>query len=176
MGDRLRGSASLPPAASSVSRCAASHTKGNTPTRPSVAGGPCASSIVALRSRATLRELREGLRYRRRIRQDVEHPAPFERRTDDLLVKLGRDVDAAMSDAIVVRRRRCKAFGASLGHGFDGKFNRSVLSFDASSIPDGATVTSGLKRHQKTEGALCPLLSLQGYARACKRSRRRGAA
>jgi hypothetical protein len=49
-------------ATSSLIRCAASHTKGNTPTRPSMAGGPCASSIVALRSRATLHELRKGLR------------------------------------------------------------------------------------------------------------------
>ncbi|KAF1717186.1 hypothetical protein CSC75_19155 [Pseudoxanthomonas wuyuanensis] len=96
-------------------RLRASQTKGNTPMRPSLSGGPCASSIVALRSRATLRELREGLRQRLRVRQDIEHPSPLERRTDDPLVKLGRDVDAAMSDAIVVRRRRCKAFGASLG-------------------------------------------------------------
>ncbi len=82
---------------------------------PSPAGVPCASSTVALRSFAALRELREGLRYRICVRQDVEHPAPFERRTDDPLVKLGRNVDAAMSDAVIVRRRRCKAFDASLG-------------------------------------------------------------
>jgi hypothetical protein len=41
-------------------------------------------------------------------RQDVETPTPLKRRTDDLLVELGRDVDAAMRDAVVVRRRRCK--------------------------------------------------------------------
>ena len=38
------------------------YTKGNTPTRPSLVGRPCASSIVVLRSSATLHELRKGLR------------------------------------------------------------------------------------------------------------------
>jgi poly(hydroxyalkanoate) depolymerase family esterase len=32
--------------------------------------------------------------------------------------------------------------GLALGRGTDGKFNRSVLSFDTSSLPDGATVVS----------------------------------
>src|SRR3546814_6661046 len=60
-----------------------------------------------------LHELRERLRDRRLIRQDVEHPAPLERRTDDLLVELGRDVDATVGDAVVVRRWGCQAFDAS---------------------------------------------------------------
>src|SRR3546814_12132310 len=62
-----------------------------------------------------LHELRERLRDRRLIRQDVEHPAPLERRTDDLLVELGRDVDATVGDAVVVRRWGCQAFDASFG-------------------------------------------------------------
>src|SRR5690606_13826878 len=70
---------------------------------------------VAFRPRATLRELRERLRDRRLVRQDVEHTAALERRADDLLVELGRDVDAAVSDAVVVRRRRCKALDAPPG-------------------------------------------------------------
>ena len=40
--------------------------------RLSIAGAPYAFSTIAFRSRATLREFREGLRYRIRIRQDVE--------------------------------------------------------------------------------------------------------
>ena len=100
-------------ATSSVSCCAVSHTKGTRQRALHWWADLCASSIVVLRSRATLHELWKGLRERRRVRQDVEHPAPLERRTDDLLVKFGRDVDAAMSDAVVVRRRRCEAFGAS---------------------------------------------------------------
>ena len=32
--------------------------------------------------------------------------------------------------------------GLALGRGTDGKFNRSVLSFDTSSLPDGATIVS----------------------------------
>lgn len=32
--------------------------------------------------------------------------------------------------------------GLALGRGVDGKFNRSVLSFDTSSLPDGATIVS----------------------------------
>jgi hypothetical protein len=34
------------------------------------------------------------------------------------------------------------SFGLAIGRGSDGKFNRSVLSFDTSAIPDGATVLS----------------------------------
>jgi poly(hydroxyalkanoate) depolymerase family esterase len=33
-------------------------------------------------------------------------------------------------------------YGLAIGRGSDGKFNRSVLSFDTSAIPDGATLTS----------------------------------
>lgn len=33
-------------------------------------------------------------------------------------------------------------YGLAIGRGSDGKFNRSVLSFDTSAIPDGATITS----------------------------------
>src|SRR5690606_33348133 len=71
--------------------------------------------VVALRSRTTARELREGLFHRRRIRQDVEHPAPLEGRLDDPLVEPGRDVDAAVRDAVVVRRGRGEALGAPFG-------------------------------------------------------------
>ena len=49
-------------ATGSVIRCATSHSKGNMPTRPSLAGEPRASPIVALRSPATVHELREYLR------------------------------------------------------------------------------------------------------------------
>src|SRR3546814_18117466 len=62
-----------------------------------------------------LQELLEGLRDRRLVRQDVEHPAPLERRTDDLFVELGRDVDATVGDAVVVRRWGCQAFDESFG-------------------------------------------------------------
>src|SRR3546814_14350022 len=62
-----------------------------------------------------LHELRERLRDRRLIRQDVKHPAPLERRTDDLLVELGRDVDVIVGDAVVVRRWGCQACDASVG-------------------------------------------------------------
>ena len=58
-------------------------------TRHSLGGGAYASSIAMFGSRATLHELREGLRQRRCVRQDVEHPAAFERRADDPLVKFG---------------------------------------------------------------------------------------
>lgn len=34
------------------------------------------------------------------------------------------------------------SYGLALGRGTDGKFNRSVLSFDTSSLPDGATIVS----------------------------------
>ncbi len=33
-------------------------------------------------------------------------------------------------------------YGLAIGRGADGKFNRALLSFDTSAIPDGATVTS----------------------------------
>lgn len=33
-------------------------------------------------------------------------------------------------------------YGLAIGRGADGNFNRSVLSFDTSAIPDGATITS----------------------------------
>jgi hypothetical protein len=33
-------------------------------------------------------------------------------------------------------------YGLAIGRGADGKFNRALLSFDTSSIPDGAAVTS----------------------------------
>lgn len=33
-------------------------------------------------------------------------------------------------------------YGLAIGRGADGKFNRSLLSFDTSSLPDGATITS----------------------------------
>lgn len=33
-------------------------------------------------------------------------------------------------------------YGLAIGRGSDGKFNRALLSFDTSAIPDGATVTS----------------------------------
>src|SRR3546814_10489762 len=62
-----------------------------------------------------LHELRERLRDRRLIRQDVAHPAPLERRTADLLVELGRAVDATVGDAVFVRRWGCQAFDASFG-------------------------------------------------------------
>src|SRR3546814_5084081 len=41
--------------------------------------------------------------------------SPLERRTDDLFVELGRDVDATVGDADVVRRWGCQAFDASFG-------------------------------------------------------------
>ncbi len=34
------------------------------------------------------------------------------------------------------------SYGLAIGRGADGKFNRSVLSFDTSALPDGATITS----------------------------------
>lgn len=34
------------------------------------------------------------------------------------------------------------SFGLALGRGTDGKYNRAILSFDTSSIPDAATITS----------------------------------
>jgi hypothetical protein len=34
------------------------------------------------------------------------------------------------------------SLGLAIGRGTDGKFNRAVLSFDTSSLPDGATITS----------------------------------
>src|SRR3546814_6195603 len=64
-----------------------------------------------------LHELREGLRDRRLVRQDVEHPAPLERTTDDLFVELGRDLHATVGDSVVVRRWGCQAFDASFGRG-----------------------------------------------------------
>src|SRR5690606_24841420 len=88
---------------------------GSTPTRPSAASGSPASSAVALPGRAALHELRESLLQRRLVRQDVEHTAPLERRSNDPLEESGRDIDTAMSDAVVVRRWRLKAFGALLG-------------------------------------------------------------
>lgn len=35
-------------------------------------------------------------------------------------------------------------YGLAIGRGTDGKFNRALLSFDTSSIPDGATVTAAV--------------------------------
>ena len=60
-------------------------------------------------------EIREDLGQRHRIRQDVEHTAAIEDRRQDLFVEPGRDVDAAVGDAVVVGRRRCKTFRAPLG-------------------------------------------------------------
>jgi poly(hydroxyalkanoate) depolymerase family esterase len=34
------------------------------------------------------------------------------------------------------------SYGLAIGRGADGKFNRTVLSFDTAAIPDGATITS----------------------------------
>lgn len=34
------------------------------------------------------------------------------------------------------------SYGLAIGRGSDGKFNRALLSFDTSAIPDGATITS----------------------------------
>ncbi len=36
------------------------------------------------------------------------------------------------------------SFGLALGRGSDSKFNRAILSFDTSSIPDGATITDAV--------------------------------
>ena len=36
------------------------------------------------------------------------------------------------------------SFGLAIGRGSDAKFNRSLLSFDTSSLPDGATITSAV--------------------------------
>ncbi len=36
------------------------------------------------------------------------------------------------------------SFGLALGRGSDGKFNRAVLSFDTSALPDGATITDAV--------------------------------
>src|SRR3546814_2247509 len=64
----------------------------------------------------------------------------------DLLVETGRDVDATMGDAIVVGRRRCKTFGASLGRhpgsgGEDGDSGIVVHPQHAPSV-DGRTETA----------------------------------
>src|SRR5690606_22852059 len=73
-----------------------------------------ALSVFALRGSAALHELREYLRQRLRVRQDVEHTATFERRLDHQFVEIGRHVDAAVGDAVVVRLRRCEPFRAPL--------------------------------------------------------------
>src|SRR5690606_27584929 len=68
--------------------------QGSTSTRPSAACGSPASSAATLPGRATLHELREGFLQRRLVRQDVEHAAPLERRTDDPFEESGRYIDA----------------------------------------------------------------------------------
>src|SRR5690606_33403751 len=75
---------------------------------------PIWTRSITFSIRTTLHELGEGLRQRRLVREDVEHPTPFERRTQDPLVKPGRDVDAAITDAVVVGTRRCETFSAPL--------------------------------------------------------------
>src|SRR5690606_40718704 len=72
----------------------------------SLARGTGELSVAVLHGGTALHELRERLLQRLLVRQDVEHPALLERRGDDLLVEVGRDVDAAVRDAVVVRDRR----------------------------------------------------------------------
>lgn len=79
---------------------------------PLLARAPRTLFFLVLCIPPALRELRERLRDRILVRQDIEHATLLERGLHDLLVESGGDIDAAVGDAVVVRRRRGQPFGA----------------------------------------------------------------
>jgi poly(hydroxyalkanoate) depolymerase family esterase len=50
----------------------------------------------------------------------------------------------ASADGMGAAAGTLETLGLALGRGTDGKFNRAVLSFDTSALPDGATVTGAV--------------------------------
>src|SRR5690606_2392886 len=73
----------------------------------------------------------------------------------DLLVEVGRDIDAAVGDAVVVRLRRSQALGALLGlHASGGRMDRDggvvVDPQHASSIDRGAIATDKAAGRRRT--------------------------
>ena len=66
-----------------------------------------------------LGKIREGIGDGILVRKDIKNTAALEGCTHNLLVEAWLDVDAAMGDAIVFRRWRCKTLGTPLGRGAD---------------------------------------------------------